>query len=437
MKKTILLLGLILVSCSKDSGGDSPTPEPLKFTLAVSAGEGGSVDTAGGTYNEGTTVTITATPNAEYLFNNWSGTESSTNNPLNIVLTSNENVTANFVKKQYELAITINGEGTVEEVVTQQGKEYASGTEVELTAVAAEGWQFSGWSGDIESTDNPITFTVDKAYNLDASFELLDTDGDGYNDDVDQCPDTPAGAVVDENGCQIPPIYLDENGVTIKARDFAQVGDTWEINGKIYKVVDKQQLFNLAGLNSEELTKVVTTRVSDMRSLFYLKEDMNFDISSWDVSNVVRMNDMFNGARSFNQDISHWDVSNVGEMQEMFQVATSFNQNLSQWDVGKVRDMERMFAGASLFNGDLSTWNVEQVTRMHNMFGGATSFNQDLSGWNVSNVTLMFNMFEDASSFNQDLSSWDVNNVNNCSGFSVGASVWTLPKPNFTNCNPN
>ena len=56
MKKTILLLGLILISCSKDSGGDSSNPEPLKFTLEVSAGEGGSVDTSGGTYNKGTTV---------------------------------------------------------------------------------------------------------------------------------------------------------------------------------------------------------------------------------------------------------------------------------------------------------------------------------------------------------------------------------------------
>ena len=39
MKKVILLLGLILISCSKDSGGNSPNPEPpeekLKFTLTV------------------------------------------------------------------------------------------------------------------------------------------------------------------------------------------------------------------------------------------------------------------------------------------------------------------------------------------------------------------------------------------------------------------
>jgi hypothetical protein len=27
--------------------------------------------------------------------------------------------------------------------------------------------------------------------------------------------------------------------------------------------------------------------------------------------------------------------------------------------------------------------------------------------------------------------------VGSCSGFSENTSQWTLPKPNFTNCNPN
>jgi len=39
--------------------------------------------------------------------------------------------------------------------------------------------------------------------------------------------------------------------------------------------------------------------------------------------------------------------------------------------------------------------------------------------------------------FNQDLSNWNVTNVTGCGSFSFGNRVWTLPKPNFTNCNPN
>lgn len=34
-----------------------------------------------------------------------------------------------------------------------------------------------------------------------------------------------------------------------------------------------------------------------------------------------------------------------------------------------------------------------------------------------------------------DLNSWNISNVTECNGFSYEASAWTLPKPNFTNCN--
>jgi len=46
-------------------------------------------------------------------------------------------------------------------------------------------------------------------------------------------------------------------------------------------------------------------------------------------------------------------------------------------------------------------------------------------------------MFKYASLYNQDLSSWDVYYVLNCEEFSNVAGTWTLPKPNFTNCDPN
>jgi surface protein len=52
-------------------------------------------------------------------------------------------------------------------------------------------------------------------------------------------------------------------------------------------------------------------------------------------------------------------------------------------------------------------------------------------------VTYMGTMFSENISFNQDLSNWSVGNVTECFGFSYNTPQWTLPQPNFTNCNPN
>ena len=60
------------------------------------------------------------------------------------------------------------------------------GEQFDLQAGPAEGYLFSHWSGDVDSTsDNPITLTVDQDYNLTANFTLktyeltLNTDGEG------------------------------------------------------------------------------------------------------------------------------------------------------------------------------------------------------------------------------------------------------------------
>ena len=58
------------------------------------------------------------------------------------------------------------------------------------------------------------------------------------------------------------------------------------------------------------------------------------------------------------------------------------------------------------------------------------------TGTNIGTVQ-MFSMFEFATNFNQDLSNWNVENVTVCLNFSNGTTSWTLPQPNFTNCNPN
>ena len=206
------------------------------------------------------------------------------------------------------------------------------------------------------------------------------------------------------------PVYLDANGVTVKARPWAGIGAKGLINDVEYILVNNE-IFTQMMANGDDVSTVCTTRITDMNSLFYGDEYFNQDISSWDVSNVTDMNYMLYGTWRFNQDISAWDVSKVMNLNSMFYDASSFNQDLNAWDVSNVTDMTSMFSDASSFNQNLNAWDVSNVITMRSMFSDATAFNQDLNSWDVSNVTDMTSMFSDASAFNQDLNAWDLSNV--------------------------
>ena len=262
--------------------------------------------------------------------------------------------------------------------------DYHSGTIVELMANPESGWVFKEWTGDLTGTKNPIVITIDKAITVKAVFEE-----------------------------QLPPFYLDANGVTIKARDWVTVGITGQLGGVTYTAVDNTTLKTMAD-NDEDVTKVVTTLVTDMKDLFKNKGTFNQDIGSWDVSKVTDMEGMFYRATAFNQDIGAWDVSSVTNMRNMFFQAAAFNQDISSWDVSNVTDMESMFYRATAFNKDIGTWDVSKVTAMAGMFGalvGSTAFNKDIGSWDVSKVTDMSYMFNNAPAFNQDIGSWDVSKV--------------------------
>ena len=169
----ILLVLIIVFSCS----GEDSTPEIIlesQYTLSVVAGDGGTVSSGGGTFKQGTETTITATPNEDYVFSSWSN--GSTTNPYTITLNANLALTANFEKRKYPLTIDIEGDGTVTEAIINAGKtttDYTTGSLIRLTAEPSDEWNFVGWTGTVESTENPIEITVDEAKQITASFEIV------------------------------------------------------------------------------------------------------------------------------------------------------------------------------------------------------------------------------------------------------------------------
>ena len=103
MNKLLFLLFFItLISCSSEDETPvqsveqtpkpetTPAPTPTQYTLTVSSEEGGSVSTEGGTYDEGTTITVTATPSEGYEFVGWLGSDET---ERELVISVNSNIT--------------------------------------------------------------------------------------------------------------------------------------------------------------------------------------------------------------------------------------------------------------------------------------------------------------------------------------------------------
>ena len=178
----------------------------------------------------------------------------------------------------------------------------------------------------------------------------------------------------------------------IKASDIKATNDT------IRKIV-KDELDRLG--HSADLNHIDVSEVTNMIGLFNCHSaalgsaynDLNPDISDWDVSNVKDIRYMFYKCINFNCDISSWDVRNIKDMTSMFECCENFNQNLSQWEVSNLEDMNCMFKECENFNQDLSQWDVRNVEDMTSMFEGCSSFNQDLSRWDVNNVKNHDRMF--------------------------------------------
>ena len=170
---------MILLACSKDAADSLDTIE--QFTLSVSSGQGGTVNNVDGTYNSGTQVTITATPEEGYEFTGWSDSSYGDTNPLSLTLTSNTNLTANFQRIRYTLTVNVVGQGQVSQVLGNESNtstivEYNQGDRVRLQTTPGDDWTFSRWQGDATGYEDTVEIVMDGSKTITATFdyEVLD-----------------------------------------------------------------------------------------------------------------------------------------------------------------------------------------------------------------------------------------------------------------------
>ena len=135
------------------------------YTITViSANDSMGTVSGGGTYEANSQITITAIAAEDYHFESWN--DGDTNNPRIITLTSDTTFIANFTLNNYTITVisandsmgTVSGGGT-----------YEANSQITITAIAAEGYQFVSWSdGD---TNNPRVITLTGDTTFIANFE--------------------------------------------------------------------------------------------------------------------------------------------------------------------------------------------------------------------------------------------------------------------------
>jgi 6-phosphogluconolactonase (cycloisomerase 2 family) len=156
---------------------------PPQYTLTVSPGGSGSgsvtsgdesidcPDTCSNSYSEGTSVTLTETPAAGSTFTGWGGACSGTGTTCQVSMYSDTDVTATFTATAtLTVSLAGTGSGAVSDGTggiacpSNCSNAYPQGTVVTLTALAASGSTFGGWSGACSGTGScQLTMSSDMA----------------------------------------------------------------------------------------------------------------------------------------------------------------------------------------------------------------------------------------------------------------------------------
>jgi uncharacterized repeat protein (TIGR02543 family) len=138
------------------------------------------------TYAIGTWVTLSAWPTDGYEFDRWVGDVTAYETPLTIVVTGDTIIHAIFEVEEsplYSLTLIADPSGAGTIIRDPVAAEYEPGTEVTVTAVAADGFVFEGWQTDDTGTNGE----------LDTSDEITVV----MNDDLDVTAKFAAAAVVE------------------------------------------------------------------------------------------------------------------------------------------------------------------------------------------------------------------------------------------------
>ncbi|MGA8497162.1 MAG: protease pro-enzyme activation domain-containing protein [Xanthobacteraceae bacterium] len=166
----------LTVDVSGGAGGGTVTGSPAGISCPSTCTDG---------FPAGTSVTLTAAPASGWSFSGWisgsvtggfgSPCSGAGTGPCTVTMNAATSVTAIFTQITYPLLVSVFGNGTVTSSPsgitcgTTCSSNFASGTQVTLTATPAQGAVFNGWGGVCSGTKNCVV-TMNAAANLSAAF---------------------------------------------------------------------------------------------------------------------------------------------------------------------------------------------------------------------------------------------------------------------------
>lgn len=122
-------------------------------------------------YYYGEQVTLQAVAETGWVFKRFKGAVNSSNHEITVIMDQDKTIIAEFEREKYQLNITMAGEGSVE--IIPKKDYYYYGDEVKLRAIAANGWQFKRYKGDISATTPEVTVFIDGNKNIIVEFERI------------------------------------------------------------------------------------------------------------------------------------------------------------------------------------------------------------------------------------------------------------------------
>ena len=140
------------------------------LTLSISGSTGGSV-TGEGTYYQGSSASVSATPDTGYSFAGWTGdgVTDPTQTSTTVDMSQDRTISASFTINSYDLSILAGTGGSV-----SGSGSFQYGSSPTISATPDTGYSFAGWTGDGVTDPTQTSTTVDMSQDrtISASFTI-------------------------------------------------------------------------------------------------------------------------------------------------------------------------------------------------------------------------------------------------------------------------